>query len=335
MAAISTSVQQGNQAIINMARPQMNEAIRKLCAKNFLVFQKVELGLEIGAHHRLWAEQLMSRRDICDMAPRDHGKSVSLARAYPIWRAKYDPFCTDIILLGADQASAVENLDKLKVYLTQRDTLKHLVPRDRVDGMNSRTEVRLTNGTHIKAIGYRSPIRGRHPQLIVLDDVLNERNSLTPIHREETRVYFYEVIFPMKDKGMPVQRKKGHYSQVVVIGTSQDREDLYHELLVNPGFIGLKLRSCNEETEQVLWPERYSFDDLMTIKGTVGSLRFSKEYQNEPLSDDTTIFPPSLFEPLKDKNLSYVHASPQNGLATYMGVDFSVPGSFDGDWPYL
>jgi len=320
------------RAITGLAVPDLKKEIAKLCRTNFLVFQKVELGMEIGKHHKEWANRLITKKDVCEMAPRDHGKSMSMARAYPLWRAKYDPWCEDIYLLGADLPSAVENLDKIKEMLYKSPSLHTLIPTERADGMNSRTEMMLKNGTTIRSKGYQSPLRGRHPQLIVLDDVLNEKNSLTPNHRRDVASHFWEVIFPMKDKGLPSTRRRGHFSQIVVVGTAQDREDLYHELHRNDAFIGDKMVSILDDfEEEVLWPERYSYADLMSIKAAAGALHFSKEYMNEPLSDDTTIFPPSLFEPLKDREISY-----QNGYTgnnpVYLGVDFSIPGSADGDW---
>lgn len=322
------------QALANFQKAQVREAVKKLCEKDFLVFQKVELGMEIGRHHRIWNSHLMSGQDVCEMAPRDHGKSESLVRAYALWKAKYDPWVKEILILGADQTSAVRNLDKIKQKIEGTPSLKHLVPKGRNDPY-SRTEIRLSNGKTIEAKGVGSPLRGGHPQLIILDDVLNERNSLTPDNRKLISDYFWAVIYPMKDKGLEVHRAKGWKSQIVTVGTAQDWDDLYHALQKNPGFIGEKMKAIvNAETQEVLWPERYTFQDLQNIKAAQGPLMFSREYQNEPISDDTSLFPRALFDELKDRDLSYASAYAGNN-PVYMGVDFSVPGTTDGDWTVI
>jgi len=314
---------------------QMRDLVKKLCATDFLIFQKVELGMEIGPQHRMWWNHIKTKQDIVELAPRDHGKSMSIARAFPLWKVKYDPWVRDVLLLGADQDSAVENLDKIKGLLDSTPSLQHLVPRTRKDNFYSRTEIKLTNGKTIKAKGIGSPLRGRHPQLIVLDDVLNERNSLDKTNRDELKTYFHKVVVPMKDKGMAADWAKGHKSQIVIVGTAQDFEDLYHDLLANPGFIGEKLRAIiDEEKKIVLWPDRYTYDDLASVRRTVGSLVFAQEYQNEPISDETSLFPRPLFDPMKEHQLSY--SSTYTGSnPVYMGVDFSVPGSLDGDWTVI
>lgn len=329
------SLSPASRVMMDMGSPAIRLAVQQLCAQNFLVFQRVELGMEIGEQHKIWWRHLQTEYDVCEMAPRDHGKSQSLARAYALWRVKYDRWTKSVLILGADQPSAVENLDKIKDMLATSPSLMYLVPTKRRDNFFSRTEILLTNGKAIKAKGIGSPLRGRHPQLVILDDILNDDNSTSPEHQEAIRKYFNEVIVPMKDKGLDWQRALGFRSKIVMVGTAQDRNDLYHELQSNQEYIGTKLQAIlDDEHKKVLWPERYSYEDLIKLKAKIGALAFSKEYQNEPLSDDTTPFPPSLFEPLKDRDLSYVRIY-EGTNPVFLGADFSVPGSQDGDWTVI
>jgi hypothetical protein len=314
---------------------QIREIIKALCADDFRVFMKVELGFELGPQHEIWWSHLNTGDDVCEMAPRDHGKSHCIARAYPLWKVKYDPWVRDVMLLGADQDSAVENLDKIKSLMEASPYLNHLIPKTRRDNFFSRTEVRLTNGKTIKAKGIGSPIRGRHPQLIVLDDVLNERNTLDPTNRDEMKTYFNKVVVPMKDKGLESDRLKGYRSQIVMVGTAQDYEDLYHDLLENPEYRGVKLKAIiDEETKEVLWPSRYPYDDLVKLRTKVGALVFAQEYQQEPISDETSLFPKSLFKDLLNTDFTYENTFNSN-QPVYMGVDFSIPGSLDGDYTVI
>ena len=332
---ILSNILAADRVVLQQGMPHLKEAIAYLCQTDFLVFQRVELGFDIGGHHRKWAARLATGMDVCEMAPRDHGKSSSLARGYPIWKVKYDKWVKDVLILGPDQPTAVENLDKIKDLLASRPSLQYLIPKSKRDFFFSRTEIKLTNGKTIKAKGVGSPLRGRHPQLIIGDDILNESNSLTMEHQADTRRHFNEVIVPMKDKGQAWQKAQGYRPQLVMVGTAQDRNDLYHELLKNEEYIGEKLQAVIDDGQEVvLWSERYTYDDLMTLKRKVGAVAFSKEYQNNPLSEETTIFPPSLFEPLKDTNLSYVNIY-EGSNQVYMGVDFNVPGSMDGDFTVI
>jgi hypothetical protein len=331
--AFTDQVPHSHATVANLNQGAIKHAIAQLCRTNFLIFQKVELGMEIGPQHRTWWEHLQDGRDVVEMAPRDHGKSQSLTQAYPLWCLKYDPWIQEAFILGADGDLAHRNLDQLKALMANRPSVSYLLPTGR-QLTNSRTELQLTNGKTIKTKGLMSPHRGRHPQLIICDDILNEENSLDKDKRADIRKRFFEVITPMKDRGLVSQRARGFWSKIVVVGTAQDREDLYHELMENPEYTGTKLSAVlDDTTKQALWPERYPYDALMEIKRKIGTLPFSKEYLNDPLSDETTIFPTSLFEPLKDRQLSYVRN--RTGALTFLGADFSVPGTTDGDWTVL
>ena len=331
-----TKAPKADEFFLATAAGPITAVVQEACKRNFLAFMKAELGMEIGQHHKTWNKHLHDpENDVVEMAPRDHGKSMSLARAYPIWKLKYDDWVKEVYILGPDQDSAVENLDKLKQMMEAIPSLRELIPTNRSDGFNSRTEVRLRNGKIIRAKGWLSPLRGRHPQLIILDDVLNENNSMTPEHRVQTLNYFNQVVVPMKAKPMGKERLAGYRSQIVIVGTAQHKEDMYHALLKTPGYTGVKLKAIiSHENEEVLWPERYTYEDLIKIRVKIGPLTFSREYQNEPISEETSIFPPSLFEPLKDPTLSY--QTGYNGPnPTFMGVDFNVPGSTDGDYTVI
>lgn len=327
----TTDATTADQALLNLGATQLTAAVTVLCEQDFLVFQKVELGMEIGPHHILWADHLTSGQDVCELAPRDHGKSMSMARAYVLWRVKYDSWVQEVLILGPDRDSAVENLDKIKEMMEGSQTLKYLIPTKKKGHPYSRSEIKLTNGKRIRAKGIGSPLRGRHPQLIVMDDVANEQNSGTVENRRELKDYVNHVVIPMKDKGLQRTRKL-HRSQLVMVGTAQHLEDLYHTCLESGVYVGTKLQAITDaEKGEVLWPERYSFADLMELKKQIGALAFSKEFMNEPLSDETSIFPPSLFEPLYDTSLSY-QLNYMGPLPVFLGADFSVPGSLDGDW---
>lgn len=332
LVQLSTKARATHRVVIDTAKVGVAQTVRALCRTNFLVFQKVELQAELGPQHRMWWEHLKTGDDVCELAPRDHGKSYSMVRAYSIWRLKYDPWVRDCLILGADQPSAVENLDKIKEMMDGSASLRHLLPIGRADGTNSRTEMLLRNGKRLKTKGLMSPLRGRHPQLVILDDILNDENSWSSDSRSEVKKRFNEVIVPLKDKGTRKDQEKGYRSQLVVVGTAQDNDDLYHDLLKNPNFRGVKLSAIVDEEKRIsLWSDRYSYDDLMKIKTTVGALAFSKEWLNKPLSDETTIFPTTLFPPMFDDKLSY--ARNYTGFnQVFLGVDFSVPGSVDGDW---
>lgn len=331
-------------ALERLTAADVADATRLVCSQDFPAFLTYEMGMDVVPHVLEWWELLRTGEDVCIMAPRDHGKSLTCARAYAIWKAKYDPFVREVYVLGADQESAVENLDKIKELLVTRRSLRDLVPNNWKQGFNNRTSLRTTNGKTIRAKSFFSKLRGRHPQLIVLDDVLNESNSDSEQKRKKISNQFGSVIVPMKDKA-PKAAARGFRSQIVTIGTAMAADDLYHEQLESPAYKGMRQSAIlvdgnfdpildAQGQRQSLWPERYSIADLDKLKDKIGSLLFEREYMNKPIVDDMAIFPRSLFQPLFDEELSYVPSYTGDRMA-FMGADFSVPGNQDGDWTVI
>ena len=74
------------------------------------------------------------------------------------------------------------------------------MPSDRKVGSKTRlkkTDVRLTNGSRLRAIGYGKAIRGAHPKYIVLDDPLNDEDMWSETTRKKNIEYFKSAIVNM------------------------------------------------------------------------------------------------------------------------------------------
>jgi hypothetical protein len=82
----------------------------------------------------------------------------------------------------------------------------------------STRRIRLKNRFEIRTRAWRTSTRGAHPQLVVLDDVLERQNTLTQYQRDKSWRYFQGTLMPMNAK------------QVIVIGTAFHYDDLLHRL---------------------------------------------------------------------------------------------------------
>ncbi len=95
-----------------------------------------------------------------------------------------------------------------------------------------------------------------HPDLLLLDDVLNDANSLTSEQRERTYRFFMGTLMPMNAR------------QIVAIGTAIHQDDLLSHLgrgmgtgrdrhHTRLGFRAETYRALDEDTGETLWPERF------------------------------------------------------------------------------
>lgn len=273
--------------------------------------------LLVAEHHEEWCDLFQFEPLLCLLAPRDHGKSWTGA-AYVLWRVwkhNRDPLTGELIAgLPQGRFEAVvfsATLDQARLLfehvqslLLANELFADLAPsRRRVVGRPgerwSSKRIRLRNLAEVGIRAYRTSSRGLHPDLIVLDDILNEENTLTDYQRGKVWRYFTSVLLPMNAK------------QYVVVGTALHQDDLLHRLQPSDpnhperkpavmrignrrvSFRWVKYRSVDWDTGQVLWPWKHDLEDLKG-KRDLDPLGFAREYQNDPIDDASSMFPTTI-----------------------------------------
>lgn len=290
--------------------------------------------LAVADHHEEWCGLLVHSPLLCMLAPRDHGKSWTVI-SYLLWRAwrhNRDPLTgqlrpdmpegrLEVLYFSDIIQQATERFDTFRSLLAaegNRDIFADILPDFRrgtsatIRGVWAQRRVRLKNGFEAVARGFRTSTRGVHPDLIVLDDVLNDTNTLTKYQRDRTWRYLMGTIMPMNAQ------------QVIVIGTAFHYDDLLHRLKPDkrkaPMVIGgrktfwvwRKYRAVQwepvdengapivdakgEAVPRVLWPEKHSVEDLEGRRDA-DPLLFAREFQNDPRDDASSLFPDKLTKP--------------------------------------
>lgn len=313
------------------------------------------LDMDVAEHHLEWSEAAALNRRLAIQAPRDHGKSAFWSYAYPLWIAWKTPGAL-VYLLSAQSTNAEELLDIIKHGHSGNPSeddeeqtgggargLKGLLDHPKlghlVDPAHwNKREIKLQNGSTIRARGYGSRMRGGHPHAIVCDDVLDEKSMYSELQREKTKTYFSSAITNMVLKG----------GQIVVVGTPFHKEDLYSYLAANKSYKYMMFKALIEDASaplspdgsghrwRALWPGRHSVADLLAKKEEIGSVNFAREIMCEPITDDLTLFPSSLF--VGDVMAHYVPCPlkleqiRELGWAVYIGVDLALSANVAADF---
>jgi hypothetical protein len=294
------------------------------------------LGIEVGPHLLAWENLVQKHSRIAINAARDHSKSTFFSYAYPIWRAWSEPGC-EVYIFSKTLDQAMEFLD---VVIYGKDNLKgmvnipqleHLVPPE--GGRNKKTrlqrkDVRFTNGSRIRVVGYGKAIRGAHPKYIILDDPLNDEDMYSETVRKKNIEYFKSAIVNMlKPDG-----------QLVCVGTPYHIADLWGFLRDNPKYTFRKYPGILKDKkgrERPLFPWRWSLKALRDKRDEIGSVAFAREILCEPITDDIAIFPSSLFPPCYDKTMTLrptIDTIRAMGLSVFVGVDIARSASVGADY---
>ncbi|MNW34020.1 hypothetical protein D3C74_109870 [compost metagenome] len=255
-------------------------------------------------------------------APRGHAKSTNVTFKDAAHATLYE-YKRYVLILSdsSDQAEGFLELirDEFEENAAIREDFGEL------KGKVWRNDVILTStGIKIEAIGSGKKVRGRkhknwRPDLILLDDIENDENVLTPQQRKKLSSWFFKAVSKSGDT----------YTDIFYIGTILHYDSLLANILRNPGYQTRKYKAVlsfssrkdlwaewellltdldNVSREQnalaffqdnredmlagtkVLWEAKLSYYDLMVMKVVEGEASFNSEEQNEPINPEDCLF---------------------------------------------
>lgn len=281
----------------------------------------------LGPHHLEWSDAIRDNRRVLAQAARDHGKSHFFCFAYPLWMVQVKAVGRTGYIFSATDAQAREHLDKIRKEVLgggehgeANPMLADLLPLKK----DSARVIRFANGSEIRARGFGSRVRGGHPWWLVGDDLLNDDHIWSETVRRKANDYYLSAIEPMPVPG----------GQVVIVGTPFHAEDLY-KVLRDGGVYYTMHHPAMDADGNPLWPARYDKASLETRKRVLGStLRWSREYLCRPISDDSSLFPATLWnqDGVKQDYSLGLPKSHWEGFGIFIGVDLALSASAAADY---
>ena len=121
---------------------------------------------------------------------------------------------------------------------------------------------------------------GMHYDLIIFDDLHSENNVTNKEQIDKVKDH-WRLSYSLLDPGRPQ----------IIIGTRWHFDDLYQLILdEHREEFNILVRRAIKEDGTAWFPSRLPLPTLNSIKQKQGSAHFSKQYQNEPLDDETATF---------------------------------------------
>tara|TARA_R110002051_G_scaffold20121_7_gene55312 strand:- start:184 stop:1599 length:1416 start_codon:yes stop_codon:yes gene_type:complete len=292
----------------------MSEAVLQLTSKvdydmgrrDFRFFFEDICGFQLTGFHNEWFINTEDNNKICIIASRDHGKSVFF-RCYILWKMAYNPG-TEVLFFSHSQHQSIDHMGKMDELIMTTPALAHLKPKR---GW-AKQLFRFTNKSSIRAMSIGKAVRGAHPDIVVLDDILS---SEADTQLKAISTWFYTALLPVLH----------HSAQLCVVGTPFSFTDLYSELRGLKGYCVNEYPAINEATGECLWPERWSLDALKVRRGEMTSIAFTREYLCKPIASESSLFPEEMMDGAKDDSMSLsYHPIPDEALNYYIGWDPAI-----------
>lgn len=227
------------------------------------------------------------------LLPRGHFKTTIISICFPLWRLARDQN-ERVALCSATDGKAEENLEEI-IDRAARDRFQCLFgdsvgspdkwPKCRKDQVRIRRRGSQT-GPSIAAYGVDSSEVGRHFSLMLLDDIVNQDKVNTQNSRDNVWTWFGRQLSVLDPN-----------CEMIVIGTRWHWDDPYSRIQKQlPKYSDDRPSGWWHEKRKVveynklIFPTRFSFEELDEIKHIQGDYIYSCFYYNEPVGEGTNPF---------------------------------------------
>lgn len=249
-----------------------------------------------------------AERRIVILVPREHGKTTLLVGfvIYALLSRLYHLIL--YISQSQEQARRLASTVKLELELNPQ-ILENFGDVRGADWTTDSIEIR--NGCRLLMRGIGAGlrglnIRGKRPDLIILDDVETDKHHYSALESERLKRIFKNAILNL-----------GKDAKIVVVGTMGGKHGLLYELSQSPYWKIVHYKAI--ENNQPLWPEKWSLKDLEQKRLEIGDVAFSREFLNEIVETET------LFKPIEVEELPvFERFTAGIDFATGKGADYNA-----------
>ena len=263
--------------------------------KAFLEFAFVDTDsrepFEVQWFHEEWIESFDKHPWTMVLAPRSHGKTAIII-AYIIWRLGKNPNLRIKIAAETDK-TARKRLSEIKSHIEKNKRVHEVFPNlrrgDKWDqGMIEVQRTLIDKEPSVEAVGILTGSTGSRCDLLVADDVVGRRNSLTiPANRPK-------VCEAWEDDWLSIVDDK---SQIIYICTLWHRDDNSHRMM-KTGEYNVLFYAIPDDYGS-MWPGRWPSKSLKRKRRAMSSTAWARGYKNQPQDDST--------KPIQEAWLQYVN----------------------------
>jgi len=273
----------------------------------FFVDEFIQPKLERPKFHDNWYWWMVREAAYLNLAPRDHAKTS----CHAVFRVVWEICCNRNIrylLALATQDVAKLVLNDIKSQLEQNPRIKagfgsfnpaeldadeRKVPLDwsQVSITVNRDDFSIKDPT-VGVVGAMTQVLSRRADRLIADDLVTDKVAYSEAESARLLRWYYSDI-------NPVLVAEG---QEIITGTLYRRGDFYHNIMaqsIDEGglyrvFVGDAI--VDEAERKVLWPERWSYENLLKQRQKLGAVQFNRNYRNRIVSDADSPFPMIWFE---------------------------------------
>lgn len=273
-------------------RQSKAEAIKEKAKSDLFFFCKEILGYSLihKQPHQEFCDFMTNEKKLKKLVlmPRGSFKSSIITIGYVLWKLVNDNNIR-ILISSETYAQSRTFLKAIKTHIEQNEVFRgifgDLKPPNlevawRQDEISINGRTKVSREPSIMCSGVGQTRVGLHYDLIVLDDVVSDKNINTPEQINKI-IEHYRLLLSILDPG----------KELVIVGTRYSYADLYgHILEQEKDSFAIHKRAAYLADGSLLFPSRLTKDYLAGQKKSMGSSHFANQYMNEPIDDDAAMF---------------------------------------------
>lgn len=256
--------------------------------------------------HKQWMEYLINYDKVAIECSREHHKTSFMLNWILFNMFRQENF--SVIYFSATHGQAKNKLQELENLWKRNDWLG-MEPTSK---QWSKMHKKFQNGSNIRGEGWGTAVEGAHVQLIIMDDILQERGAMTD---SEVWDFYSRIVSPMVTEN----------GQLILIGTKKRKGDIFDRVDRNPEWIHRKYPSTPENP---IFPEKWPVDRLKAKKREMLPRNFNREFGLEVIINDNVLMPPDWNERNRNQNLTYPTDGIRGGY-NIMGMDPAISPTGD------
>jgi len=282
--------------------------------------------------HIAWHDLASTYRNLLVWSHVEAGKTIQLSVTRPLWELGRDPTLR-VAILSNTSGQAVKIGRLIAKYIEESEEL-HAVFPDLVPDPDPKSPWNTTNLTvkrktrskdpSIQILGVHGNVLGSRIDLLIVDDILDRENTLTPKARNDLWSWYQATV---------VGRLSSR-SRVIVVGnawhpgSTQDPGDLMHRLARMAGWKAVRYPVMDERGAP-RWPERWPTERIDYRRGEMIPEEFARQMMCVARDDSSSRFRAEWIERcLRNGDglkLAWgFDAAKVPGCRTYTGVDLGV-----------
>jgi hypothetical protein len=221
-------------------------------------------------------------------APRGHAKTTIGCVLIPLYQGLVEPEAFRHYLNVQSNADKALTINRTIKGELENNTLIHELYGPQIGKRWTDACFVIKNGVAYSAEGYGASIRGLNvdsvrPDWVSNDDFYDtEADTNNPNGTLKKNDWFWGTLYPILAQGRP--------TAMHLRGTAVNREDLFEKLKSDLTVVSRTFKAVTDwDKKTVLWSGLKTFEQFEAMRQRMGTLIFSREFQNERRDDASSI----------------------------------------------